>query len=126
MRAELKRFIAMLLILLVQIQPLQVHAIVLVTEQAGHIPGLLSHSHNDQYDHSILQGEGTQSIGSGVTHLRTKSVHAGECHPAHTLCPMIDWHTGLERNLSGVRVHQAPKLPFYEASLELPPPKFHT
>ncbi|MDI3323780.1 hypothetical protein QKW35_05245 [Pontibacterium granulatum] len=125
MRPVLIRTIAVLLILVVQIQPLQVHAIVLVTEQAGHMPGLLFHSHGSQHHHFTAQDEESQAMDSSISQLSQEPVHAGECHPAHTLCTLIEWRANLERNLSGVQVHPAPALPFYEASLELPPPKYY-
>lgn len=126
MTANLKRIIAVLMVLVVQIQPLQVHAIVLDTEQDGHVPGQLSHSHQDHHDHSRSQGVEQHGIGSGTENRGQEPVHASECHPAHNLCSIIVFRTDLERSLVGVRVHPAPPLPFFEPSLELPPPKFNS
>lgn len=123
MTASLKRIIALLMVLVVQIQPLQVHAIVLDAEQDGHLPGLLSHSHHDHLNSKDVVQKG---IESGTENHAQEVVHSSECHPAHTLCSIIVFRIYLERSLVGVQVHPAPLLPFFEPTLELPPPKSHS
>lgn len=123
MTVSLKRIIALLMVLVVQIQPLQVHAIVLDTEQDGHVPGQLLHFHHDHHDHSKSQNVEQDGSGSGTENRGQEPAHASECHPAHTLCSIIVFRTNLERSLVGVQLHPAPPLPFFEPSLELPPPK---
>lgn len=121
---RLKRTIVLLLILVVQIQPLQVHAIVLDSEQSGHLPGQLSHAHHGHHTSPHPQNLEQHGGTSGTVHHSQETVHAGECHPAHTLCTMIVFRSELERNHTAVQVHPASVLPFFKPSLELPPPKF--
>jgi len=75
------KLLILLLIFLGQVQPLQVHALVLEAEQAGHIAGFLQHSHtNEVGSHSSDH----QNLNTGTEH----STHQSECHPAHiTLLP---------------------------------------
>ncbi|WP_372830640.1 hypothetical protein [Pontibacterium sp.] len=112
MGMRLQGLVVLLLMLVVQIQPLQVHAIVLDSEQSGHISGQLSHRHHtpsvDVYEH---QG--------GVADV----AHKSECHPAHTLCTVIVYSHDVVRVRAGIHSAPVPEHPSPDSSLELPPPK---
>lgn len=122
MKAGLKRCLALLLVLVVQIQPLQVHAIVFDTEQAGHISGQLSHQHAHSHVHASEDAHGH----AGSEHGSEETLHASECHPAHVLYTVIVFQPELDPYCAGVHVHPAPALPFIDPSLELPPPKLYS
>jgi hypothetical protein len=75
------KLLTLLLIFIGQVQPLQVHALVLEAEQAGHIAGFLQHSHTDEIDN---HSSDHQNLNTATEH----GTHQSECHPAHiTLLP---------------------------------------
>lgn len=112
MRKRLKGLLVLVLMLVVQMQPLQVHAIALDAEQSGHIAGQLSHRHHPPPSEAH---DGQRAV--------VDAVHVSECHPAHTLCTVIFYSYAVVRVGTGVYSEPVPGYPSPDLSRELPPPK---
>ena len=67
----------MLLIVLIQLQPIHVHAYELESDYSGHAPGTLIHTHS--HDHSDLVDAGHE-----------QQEHKADCHPVHAFSPTSD------------------------------------
>ncbi len=66
---RIKQTAILLMMLFIQFQPVHAHALMLNAEQAGHVAGTLSHSH-EQIDSNSDSDK-----------------HLSDCHPTHTLSP---------------------------------------
>ncbi len=75
------------LVFVTQFQPLQVHALALTAEQAGHSAGQLTHSH--AHDPASAVDADSDTGTSGHSHDGDLQ-HASQCHPGHVLFPAVD------------------------------------
>lgn len=66
---RIKQTAILLMMLFIQFQPVHAHKLMLNAEQAGHVAGTLSHSH-EQINSNSDSGK-----------------HLSDCHPTHTLSP---------------------------------------
>lgn len=109
MNNTLKQWLTLVLILLIQIQPVQVHAQALGTEQSGHIAGQLAHSHG--------------SASQLYSDVEETGHHQTECHPSHTLFSAEqDAHLTV-RMQHIINQHHQPDLTSVDLGLDLPPPR---
>jgi len=114
MKTTLKNALALVLMLCMQLQPLQVHARVLAAEQAGHTPGQLSHSHH---------AGAISTVQDGVSDVMTTDDHQTECHPAHVLFA-TEHSTPPPDRMQAVRYRRfAPDFESIDLALDLPPPR---
>lgn len=74
---RIKQIAILLMMLFIQFQPVHAHALLLNAEQAGHVAGTLSHSH-EQIDSNSDSGK-----------------HLSDCHPTHTLSPPQSFSSGI-------------------------------
>ena len=113
------------LVLIAQLQPLQVHAIVMDAEQAGHTAGLLSHSHEHQHK-SGADGE-ARLVDTVDSHPHGSDLqHASDCHPGHVLFPPVALLALPSR--TNPLPYTEPFNGFISAdlSLDTPPPRHHS
>ncbi|MGB0468903.1 MAG: hypothetical protein ACPGF7_15440 [Pontibacterium sp.] len=122
MKTDLKSMMAMLLVLLIQLQPLQVHAIVLDAEQSGHTAGLLLHSHEIEHEQDVnvadIHPHDDESLSDS-------QVHQSDCHPAHTIFPALNDYQPLGNTGQVRHLDEIPTFLSADISLDTPPPKQH-
>lgn len=118
MKKRLRKLLVLMLVLFAQLQPLQVHALVLDAEQSGHPAGLLLHSHDGEQAHVLTDTDGQPSVVDDT-------LHESECHPAHTLFSPTPYEYGLVHAgpIRHIVWHQA--FVSIDLSLDTPPPKLH-
>jgi len=109
MMTFLKQATILLLMLFVQLQPVQVHAVILDAEQDGHVAGMLSHSHHHEMEES--------------SHHSGAEDHSSDCHPAHTLSPPTIYAPGIHLSHQTASEQQTTGLLSVHIALDPPPPK---
>ena len=105
----LKPATILLLLLYIQLHPVQVHAVILDAEQDGHVAGMLSHSHNHKVDESRHHSEAGD--------------HSSNCHPTHTLSPPTTYAPGMHLSHQTASEQQTAGLLSVHIALDPPPPK---
>lgn len=116
MKVRFQQLVMVVMMLFAQLQPLQVHALVLDAEQSGHVAGQLSHNHvhdhaNADHDHSHTESDGE---------------HESQCHPSHTPLPLVNFY--LDANHPKYSRYSPHAVGFVSADLALdtPPPKAYS
>ena len=107
MMKRVRQTTILLLMLFIQLQPVQVHAVILDAEQDGHVAGTLSHTHaKEQLDSYSDSGK-----------------HQSDCHPVHTLSPPFYYEQDISLPLQNATEHLSAGLLSIDLALDLPPPK---
>ncbi|MEH6579836.1 MAG: hypothetical protein V7731_22500 [Amphritea sp.] len=113
------------LVFIIQLQPLQVHAIVLDAEQAGHTAGQLSHSHGHQHDNETdADGRLVEMV---APHEHSADLqHTSDCHPGHILFPPVALIPIASRSDSLPYAEPFNGFISAEFTLDTPPPRYNS